>query len=157
MTRSIKVDCHDVTGERESSLSIGMGRVLEERMTSGANFGEFHDLFYKKESRPLGEGWYDVTCFVRSIFPIFILVATKNTRIRYYISTWQTLMPSDTVSPASRISRPNSLQAVMSPTTFFSWISEISWILKITPRIPKQQVFTEYSLAHGTAPHFREL
>jgi hypothetical protein len=33
-----------------------MGRVLEERMTSGAKFGEFHDLFYKKRSRALGEG-----------------------------------------------------------------------------------------------------
>jgi hypothetical protein len=67
MTRSSKFDCHDVTRERESSLSIAMGRVLEKRMTSGAKFGEFGDLFYKKGSRPLGEGWYDVTCFVCSI------------------------------------------------------------------------------------------
>lgn len=87
----------------------GVYRSPEERMTSETNFGEFHDLFCKKGSRPLGEGWYDVTCFVRCISPIFILLATKNARIRYCISTWRILMPRDNLGLASQISWPNYL------------------------------------------------
>jgi hypothetical protein len=108
----------------------GVYRSLEERMTSETNFGEFHDLFYKKGSRPLGEGRYDVTCFVRCISPIFILVATKNARIRYCMSTWRILIPRDSLGLASQISWPNYLQAIMSLATFLSFFFQ-----RVSPRI----------------------
>jgi len=60
VTRSIKVDGNDVTGKRIRSIDRD-GKSARKRTTSEANFAVFHDLFYKKECRPLGEGGYDVT------------------------------------------------------------------------------------------------
>jgi hypothetical protein len=51
-------------------------RSARKSMTSGANFGEFHDLFDKKKCRPQGEGCYNVTGIVSFTFSIQPSMAT---------------------------------------------------------------------------------
>jgi hypothetical protein len=141
-----------------TSVDGGNGRYrsLEERMTSGTNFGEFHDLFYKKGSRPLGEGWYNVTCFVRCISPSSASWQQRTLRVPYCMSTWQILMPRDSLGMASPISWPNYLQAVMSLTAFFEQVFSTDFWNPLNPE-NQPHVLNECSPVRGRALHFREL
>jgi len=52
VTRSIKVDCNDVTGKRESGLSIGMVRVLEKEGRQKQTLQSFMIYFTKRNADP---------------------------------------------------------------------------------------------------------
>jgi len=52
VTRSIKVDGNDVTGKRESGLSIGMVRVLEKERRQRQTLQCFMIYFTKRNADP---------------------------------------------------------------------------------------------------------